>query len=361
MSLPEREAEYTPTLPIEDRVLGKADIDACHDAIRQSVEDPRDGMFGPDSMMWRMVEPLPVVPFMLLQAGLLEGAAPKIWFGTEYSVTRSGDYVSRFARSYDAFLEWFVGDLETALRRGRKIYGYHSRVGGVAPHGAGHMQAGQEYRANEQQLMLFTVGTQIVPIKQCYEILHGPLSEDECECYWQDCRRFCLVFGIDPNEVPEHWSDFERYWDRCLHSGEMEAPTEGYSRYGPLVSPDELPWFSRVMTRWVMSVQFNLMPEHLRRQFARRIPLAAPRPRLTAATCFAARWTLRILPRDLTTAPRVRGAQRRVDRGRGPGVVGRWVSSRLPHPFGSNQPSLTIPASSVADPDTSAALRLPPI
>ncbi len=361
MALAEESVGRRSELPIRDRVLGKADIDARYTRIREAVDDPSHGLFGPDSMMWRMIEPLPVLPFMLTMAGFLEGAAPKIWFGTEYSVTRSGDYSSRFARSYDAFMDWFVGDVDTALRRGRKVFGYHSRVGGVAPHDAGHVAAGQEYRATEQQLMLFTVGTQIVPIKQCYELLHGDLTAAECERYWQECRTFCDVFGIDPEVVPATWPDFERYWDGCLASGELEAPKEGYSRYGPLMATEELPRLARIVLEWFVSLQFNLMPEHLRAQYAEYVPLAAARPHLVDRSFAVLRVVQRVVPGDLLRSPRVREARRRVGLEGRPGMLGRWLASRLRHPVGDAQPTMTTPASAAADPEHSPAFRVPPV
>lgn len=349
------------TIEIEDKVLGKPDIDARYAALRASVADHRDGLFGPGSMFWRMLEPLPVLPFMLINAGLLEGAAPKIWFGTEYSVTRTGDFGSRYARSYDAFADWFLGDVETALRRGRKIHGYHSRVGGVAPHSIGHVQAGQEYRATEQQLMLFTVGTQIVPIKDFYERFYAPLTPAEADRYWDECKRFCSIFGIDPAVVPETWADFEAYWNGCLTSGEMAVPTEGYSRYGPLIDQTGMPFVSKWLVRWIMAVQFNLLPDSLRSQFEPIIPLAKARPRLTAASCFGFKWLVRALPAGLRTTPRVQAARRRAGVAGRQGRIERWLVATLPHPFGDKLPSLNTPASAEADPANSQAFRRPAV
>jgi uncharacterized protein (DUF2236 family) len=346
--------------PIDGEVLGKPDLDAQYARLRE-VADPVAGLFGPHSVMWQLVEPLPVLPFMLIQAGFIEGAVPKIWFGTEYSVTRSGDYGSRFHRSADSFLEWFVGDLEHALRRGRKIHGYHSRVGGVAPHAIGDLKAGQEYRATEQELLFLTALTQVIPLKYVYEALVRPLSPAEVAAYWQECKVFCQIFGIDPAHLPETWADMEAYWERAITSGQMEAPADGYSRYGPLLDQSALPFVTTWVVRWLISVQYNMLDDRIRRWFEPHIPLAKRRPVLTKVSVGGMRLLLRVLPTGLTANPRVRAARRRTGSLTSPGRLERWVASHLHHPFGDKQPSLTVPATPEADPRNSQALRLPAV
>lgn len=350
-----------PTAEIEDHVITKADCNRNYEHLREAIADPNEGLFGPDSMLWQMLEPMPVLPHMLIMAGLLEGAVPKIWFGTEKSITREGDYVSRYARSYDAFASWFCGDLKSAVKMSRKVNGYHSRIGGYAPNDCGRVRAGQGYRACEQQLMILTLATQLFPIKDFYEILTRPLTRAEKDRYYEECKRFALLFGIAENAMPPDWDAFERYWLGCFESGELEIAREGHDRYGPFNDQSGLPFVAKWLTRWVMVVEFNLMPDSLRRQFEPVTSLAKQRPGVTAASLLLLKTLLRVLPQGLSASPRIQAARRRVGRIDKPGRLERWVANHVPHPFGERMPTLNTPASSLSDPRNSEALTLPSI
>ena len=346
---------------IDDHVIGRRAIDESYEALRRTVTHPQQGIFGPDSMLWRMLEPLPVLPLMLVQAGLLELATPKIYFGTEHSITRSGDYNSRFARSYEAFADWFFGDLDTALATARRVHGYHTRIGGHAPQALGQVKTGTYYRATEEQLMIFTVGTQIVPIKQLYELLVRPLTEAEAEQYYEEVKRFSMLFGIDVDAMPPSWPRFEEYWQQRVTSGELELADEGLNRMGPFVDPTQLPFAARIAVTTIMTLQFNLLPGELQRQYAAKLPLAKPRPRTAKAIALATRALLRLLPRGAVSAPRVLDARRRAGQAT-PHLRGESRARRaLAYPFGDALPSMCTPASPEADPKHSKALTQKPV
>jgi uncharacterized protein (DUF2236 family) len=346
---------------IADRVIGRRAIDESLERLRRTSPDAVAGLFGPESMLWRMLEPLPVLPLMLVQAGLLELATPKIFFGTEYSITRSGDYNSRFARSYEAFTDWFLGDVDTALKTARRVHGYHTRVGGHAPQTLGRTRQGQYYRATEQDLLIFTVGTQIVPIKQLYEVLVRPLTAAEVERFYDEAKRFSTLFGIDVAAMPATWSTFDDYWQGFLASGELELASDGLNRMGPFVDPSQLPFTTRTAVKLVMTLQFNLLPENLQRQYAAKLPLAKARPRTARLIGRSMKIALRVLPRSVTSAPRVLDAHRRVGTIGPPTRGEERVRTALPYPFGDKLPSMCTPASPDADPRHSNALTQPPV
>jgi uncharacterized protein (DUF2236 family) len=349
---------------ISDRVIGRSAIDESFAALRAGAADGAAGVFGPGSMFWQLLEPFPVLPMMLVQAGLLELATPKIFFGTEHSITRSGDYNSRFARSYEAFADWFFGDVDTALRTARRVHGYHTRVGGRAPADLGTVVQGQYYRATEQELMIFTVGTQIVPIKQLYELFVRPLTAAETERYYDEVKRFAMLFGVDVAAMPATWRDFDEYWQRCMSSGELELASDGLNRMGPFVDPSQLPFVTRNAVKVVMTLQFNLLPRSLHSQYAAKLPLAKARPRAAKLIALTVKGLLRVLPASVTSTPRLVDARRRAGASGSLGSPTRGearLRGALPHPFGDKQPSMCTPASPDADPKHSKALTEAPV
>lgn len=346
---------------ISDRVIGRRAIDESFAELRASVADDANGVFGRDSMFWQLLEPFPVLPMMLVQAGLLELATPKIFFGTEHSITRSGDYNSRFARSYEAFADWFFGDVDTALRTARRVHGYHTRVGGRAPADLGTVKEGQYYRASEQDLMIFTVGTQVVPIKQLYELFVRPLTASESERFYDEVKRFSMLFGIDVAAMPATWHDFDAYWQRCLASGELELASDGLNRMGPFVDPSQLSFLTRTAVKVVMTLQFNLLPASLHAQYASKLPLAKARPRAAKVIARTVKGLLRVLPDGVTNTPRLLDARRRVGTLGSPSRSEARMRRSLPHPFGDRLPSASTPASPDADPKNSKAFTERPV
>jgi uncharacterized protein (DUF2236 family) len=239
--------------PASDPTVDRHDIDRSFDHIRQLVDDPDQGLFGPESMMWRIVKPLPVVPLMLLEAGLLEAPHPYIAFGTMGSKSAT-EFVPRFHRSADAFYDWFCGDLDTALRTARRVFGYHSQIKGNLPEDIGGFEQGHPYAANEQDVLIWVWATIIRPLKEYYEALHGRITGAETARYYDECRRFALLFGIDQERLPKSWSAFTSYFDAVTSSPVMDLSAEFLKRPGPLSEKPTGPWKARALTKLVLSV-----------------------------------------------------------------------------------------------------------
>jgi uncharacterized protein (DUF2236 family) len=210
--------------------------------------------------------------------------------------------------------------------------------------------------------MLLTAGTQIVPLKRCYELLHGRMSASELEQYWDESKRFCSLFGIDPDVVPESWGDFDRYWHDALTGGELEMPRDGATdRYGPILDQSGMPRLSRLVARWFVSLVFNTMDESARAMFEPTIPLARKRRVITAVSCLSLRVAYRCTPAAMKLAPRARAAYARSGRPLPQSRLASRLATRLPHPIGTRMPSLTTPESAEVDPANSPAFNRCPI
>ena len=283
-------------------------------------------------MMWRMIGPAPVVPMMLMEAGLLEAPQPFIAFGTMGSQSAT-DFLPRFHRSADAFYDWFCGDLDTALRTARRIFGYHSKVGGNLPEDIGGYRAGQPYQANQQDLLIWVWATIIRPLKEYYEILEGPLTRLECNRYYAECRRFALLFGIDDVLLPVSWSAFEDYFDQYAASAVMEVSAEYRSRAGLLNGVIPGGRIQRLLTTWFLSLVVWRLPPKVRAQYP-DLPGGRRHRALAAFTWRAAPVLWRGIPRGLRESPRWRVACRRVGITFSSSRLGAWQEARLPAPYG---------------------------
>lgn len=313
-------------------VVQRSDLDRAHAYLRETADSAEGGVFGSDSMMWRIIQPAPVIPMMLMEAGLLEAPHPFIAFGTMGSQA-ANDFLPRYHRSADAFYDWFCGDLDAALMTARRIFGYHSKVSGTLPEDIGGYRAGQSYQANEHDLLIWVWATIIRPLKEYYEILAGPLTRPERDRYYGECRRFALLFGIDDALLPASWSAFEDYFDRYTSSAVMDVSAEYLSRAGLLNGVIPGGRIQRLVTTWFLSLVVYRLPPKVRAQYP-GLPSGRRHRALAALTLCTAPVLWRVVPRGLRESPRWRSACRRVGVQLRPSRLSSWQEAKLPPPYG---------------------------
>lgn len=312
--------------------MQRQDLACSHGLIRQRVTNPALGLFGPDSVMWKVAGPLPVVPMMLLEAGLLEAPHPVIAYGTLGSQS-ANDFVPRYHRSADAFYDWFFGDLDTALKTARRVFGYHSRIHGNLPEDIGGMPKGRHFDANEQDVLIWVWATLIRPLKEYYEHLYGKLSDAEVGQYYQECRLFALLFGIDAARLPATWPAFISYFDAVAASPTMDLSDEFLTRSALLSGTVTGTFPVRVMTTWLLSICALRLPARVRRQYP-RLPTHR-RHRLAATMSLAAiRVVWPVLPRGAQLSPRCLSAYCRLGGSAPRGRIADWLLATLPPPYG---------------------------
>lgn len=322
----------------QERVIARPDLDRSFEQLRAQVTNPEHGVFGPDSVMWRIVTPIPVVPMMLMEAGLLEAPHPWIAFGTMGSKS-STEFLPRFHRSADAFYDWFCADLDTALRTARRIFGYHSQIKGELPEAIGGYDAGQHYMANQQDVLIWVWATIIRPLKEYYEHFRGALPRADVDRYYGECKRFALLFGIDQAALPADWDAFVAYFDAVAASPVMDLSQEFLDRPGPLSGDVSGSRKERLLTTWILSIDAHRLPANVAAQYP-HLPRARRHRLLAAATLRALPVLWRVLPRELTDSPRARIAWRRVGAEGPASRLGRWVAAALPPPYSTSYRSV---------------------
>lgn len=314
----------------QERVIARPDLDRSFEQLRAQVSNPAHGLFGPDSVMWRIVKPIPVVPMMLMEAGLLEAPHPWIAFGTMGSKS-SKEFLPRFHRSADAFYDWFCADLDTALRTARRIFGYHSQIKGELPEAIGGYDKGQHYMANQQDVLIWVWATIIRPLKEYYEHFHGALPRADVDRYYEECRRFALLFGIDQVALPADWDAFVAYFDSVAASPVMDLSDEFLNRPGPLSGDLSGPWKARALTTLILSIDAYRLPANVAAQYP-HLPRQRRHRVLAAVTLRGLRFVWPLLPHGLRESPRCRDNE--------PSRLGRWVAAKLPPPYSTSYRSV---------------------
>ncbi len=121
-------------------------MSACRDPPKR--RRPIAGLFGPDSLLWR-VDREAAVFLAAGRAMLLQLAHP--WVAAaiaEHSHTLS-DPIGRFHRTFNTVFTMVFGTLDQSLSKAQQLHRRHTQVRGRLPQVAGRFGAGSTYFANE--------------------------------------------------------------------------------------------------------------------------------------------------------------------------------------------------------------------
>lgn len=231
-------------------------------ALRRSI-DPRAGIYGPDSMMWKLGRET-IGFFGGGRAALLQLAHP--WVANaidQHSATRS-DPLGRFRRTFINVFTMIFGSTDQVMRVANNVHHIHAGIKGSLPEESGAFAEGSRYEANEVGAMLWVHATLWDTQVRMYELIFPALTGAEKERYYQETKLFAYLFGIPEDALPPDWGAFQEYMDRMYASDEIVARRVGremgdmiFDFGGPLLPA--LKWL-RVMTAY-------MMPPRLRDEF----------------------------------------------------------------------------------------------
>ena len=133
------------------------------------------------------------------RALLMQIAHPDVARGVaEHSRFREERF-GRLLRTLRPMFAIAFGTREQALAAAASINRIHDGV------------AGQGYRASDAELLLWVLATLIDTGLVMHERFVRPLTRDESEAYYEDMRRFGLLFGLSPEQMPATVADLRAY------------------------------------------------------------------------------------------------------------------------------------------------------
>lgn len=305
--------------------VDRAAMDAALAKVRARVRDPREGVFGTDTVLWR-VNRESIVFLGAGRAALLQLAHPWVAHAIDqHSKTRS-DPFGRFQRTFLHVFSMTFGDLDAALRAARAVWTIHGRIRGTLPDAAGRWAAGSAYLANDPDALLWVHATLFDTALWCYERVVGRLSGAEKEQYYAETKRFAWLFGIPDDVIPPDWGSFRAYVERTLASDALEVVPVAREMCGFLLQP-LVPG-----TGWLME-QYGeltawLLPERLAEGFGLERGGEAGRRR-TERTLDRIRRVHPWLPARLRFLPAWHEAQHRLAGRPGRDLLGEWMTRAM--------------------------------
>jgi uncharacterized protein (DUF2236 family) len=170
---------------------------------RQPAGDP--GLFGPDSMAWRVHANPIALAIGGVAAVILELAEARVRTGVwEHSTFRT-DPLARMQRTGEATLITTYGPTKAAEARVAMVTRMHERVGGKTPEG-------QAYTALEPELMTWVHVTASWGFLTAYDRYVAPLGRAEQDRYFAEGGRLGRLFGAP--EPPDSVAGVEAWFDR---------------------------------------------------------------------------------------------------------------------------------------------------
>jgi uncharacterized protein (DUF2236 family) len=197
--------------------VSAGDLEELLGELKRSTPDGSQGLFGPDSISWKINRE----SALFLAAGraaLLQLAHPWVAAAiTEHSRTLS-DPIGRFHHTFRVMFTMSFGSVEQALAAARHLHHRHQSIRGKLTETTGRFAQGTWYEANELSALCWVDATLIDNALLAYELVLPPLSAAEREQYYAESRRTAALFGISREYLPQDWSSFNLYMKSALQS-----------------------------------------------------------------------------------------------------------------------------------------------
>ncbi len=251
----------------EARTVSRAESESLLAAIeRDCLErglDRRAGVFGPDSMMWRVHREAG----LFLGAGraaLLQLAHPWVAQAIQDHSQVMDRPIVRFHNTFRVVYAMIFGSLDQALGAARGLYALHTRIAGTMHEDVAAHPRGSEYQANEIAALRWVYATLMETAVMAYEMLLGPMDAADREAYYLETKRLAALFGLPAEALPLDWRAFEGYC-RGMEASDVLGVSERARVMGQNVLAGAGSWIKP--PRWYGALTAAWMPERLRLEF----------------------------------------------------------------------------------------------
>jgi uncharacterized protein (DUF2236 family) len=245
------------------------DSEALLAAVASRVADPNAGIFGPQSVSWRINRE----SALFLGAGraaLLQLAHPWVAAALAEHSTVMNKPIARFHNTFRVVFAMVFGSLDQALGAARHLYALHTRIRGTLPENIAGWRRGSRYGANQIAALRWVFATLVESAVMAHDCVLPPLTAAERERYYAECKTLAALFGIPMEALPENWQAFAAYIRQMCEPDDPDASELGISTAartqarhllngaGSLIRPPR--WYRALTTEW--------LPERFRTEFA---------------------------------------------------------------------------------------------
>lgn len=298
-------------------LVTERDSEALLAAIAAHTPNPTAGIFGPNSLSWRINRE----SALFLGAGraaLLQLAHPWVTAAlTEHSAVLAKP-VARFHNTFRIVFTMVFGSLDQALAAARHLYALHTRIRGEMTDDVARWRRGSHYEANEIAALRWVFATLVESAVLANDCALPPLTAAEREQYYAECKTLAGLFGIPAAALPGDWTAFADYNQTMHASNELGVSDAARAMAhnlmagaGSWVRPPQ--WYRALTAEW--------MPERLRVEFG--LEFGAPEQQSAARAKLRLPGIYRRLPAPIRYTGPWQEAQARLA-GKQVGTLTRW-------------------------------------
>jgi len=248
-------------------LVSSADLEFRLAERARSCADPRAGLFGPDSAVWRVSRESAIF-LGAGRAALLQLAHPWVAAAIAGHSTVLHRPIARFHNTFRVVFTMVFGSLPQALHAARQLHTLHTTIQGALPESAGAWPCAAHYQANDLAALRRVFATLVDSAILAYSAVL-PLDNSARNQYYQEMHRFAALFGIPAAELPADWPAFAEYTLAMFDSPQLAVTPAAramgqaiLSGAGSALHPPR--WFRSLTALW--------LPPRLRDEFA--LPLA---------------------------------------------------------------------------------------
>jgi uncharacterized protein (DUF2236 family) len=228
---------------------------------------PEEGLFGPDSMMWRISGHHigRIGGFAALSS---QAAHPLVAEASKFSRQLLQDPHRRMMRTMVLIERILFADRRTALEAARLVNLRHAEVSGVLEEPVGRFPAGTPFAATDPQLLKWVLATTYHHTLHYYETLVRKLSEEERERYYQETKYFGRLLGLTEKNMPARHAEFDAWIEQALQGPDLAVGGTARALTSRFMQLPKLPWpagpLAKLSVDTLFRVVFGLLPERIR-------------------------------------------------------------------------------------------------
>ena len=243
--------------------VSERDSEALIGAIASRCAHPEAGIFGPESISWRINRE----SALFLGAGraaLLQMAHPWVAAALTQHSTLLDRPIARFHHTFRIVFTMIFGTLGQARAAARHLYALQTRIGGEMPEDVAAYRRGSRYEANEIGALRWVFATLVESAVLAYECALPPLAEVERERYYAESRVLAGLFGIPATALPEDWGAFLAY-NREMHASPVLGVSQDARRIAQNLLAGAGSWIHP--PRWYRAMTATWLPARFREEF----------------------------------------------------------------------------------------------
>ena len=217
------------------RVVSHDDLEALVAATLQRVVNPREEIFGPRSISWRINRE----SALFLGAGraaLLQLAHPWVAVALAQHSSLMSKPIARFHSTFRIVFTMIFGSSAQAFAAARSLHKLHTRIRGELPSAVAGYARGSHYEANSLPALIWVYATLVESAVLAYEYVLPPLNDAERDRYFAESKVLAGLFGIPAEALPEDWGSFKAYIEEMCASDALGVDERARSMAQGLLS-----------------------------------------------------------------------------------------------------------------------------